>query len=177
MQRNRHSPEFKEQALAKARDRGSRTLEAVAQEINISLGTLKGRLKSPRLAGAGQAGALQLPSDLAAARWSAAQRLQALCSTHGVTGPALAAWCREKGLFEHQLQQWQFSFCAAGAAPSEASVRQSQTQLRELQAKNAALQRDLSRKDRALAETAALLVLQKKVPGRWQAGTWDESGC
>ena len=42
MHRNRHSPEFKEQALAKARDRGSRTLQAVAQEINISLGTLKG---------------------------------------------------------------------------------------------------------------------------------------
>jgi ABC-type taurine transport system substrate-binding protein len=69
---------------------------------------------------------------------------------------------REKGLFEHQLQQWQQSFCAMGAGASEANVRHAQTQLRELQAKNATLQRDLSRKDRALAETAALLVLQKK---------------
>jgi hypothetical protein len=81
----------------------------------------------------------------------------------------LAAWCREKGLFEHQLQQWRASFCAMGAftgsassLASEAGTRQSQAQLRELQAKNTALQRDLSRKDRALAETAALLVLQKK---------------
>jgi len=162
MQQNRHSPEFKEQALAKARGRGNRTLEAVAQEINISLGTLKGWLKSPRLAGAGQAGALELPSDLAAAQWSAAQRLQALCGTHGMTGPGLAAWCREKALFEHQLQQGRTSFCAMGAAGSEASTRHSQVQLRELQAKHVALQRDLNRKDRALAETAALLVLQKK---------------
>jgi transposase InsO family protein len=52
-----------------------------------------------------------------------------------------------------------------GAGASDANVRHAQTQLRELQAKNATLQRDLSRKDRALAETAALLVLQKKVPG------------
>ena len=42
MQRNRHSTAFREQALAKARDRGNRTLEAVAREINISLSTLKG---------------------------------------------------------------------------------------------------------------------------------------
>ena len=51
MQRNRHSIAFREQALAKARDRGNRTLEAVAREINISLGTLKGWLKSPRRLG------------------------------------------------------------------------------------------------------------------------------
>ena len=44
MQRSRHSTAFIEQALAKARDRGNRTLEAVAQEINISLGTLTGWL-------------------------------------------------------------------------------------------------------------------------------------
>ena len=168
MARNRHSPEFREHALSKAADRGSRTLEAVALELNVSLGTLKGWLKRPRVAGAGNAGALELPSDLAAAQWSAAQRLQARCSTHGMEGPALAVWCREKGLFEHQLQQWRISFCAMGAATSEASVRHSQTQLRELQAKNATLQRDLHRKDRALAETAALLVLQKKFQALWE---------
>ena len=48
------------------------------------------------------------------------------------------------------------------AAGPEASARHSQVQLRELQTKHAKLQRDLNRKDRALAETAALLVLQKK---------------
>jgi len=68
-----------------------------------------------------------------------------------MTGPALAAWCREKGLFEHQLAQWHASFCAMGAAGSEASTRHTPAQLRELHAKQAALQRDLSRKDRALA--------------------------
>ena len=89
MQRIRHSAEFKAQALSKARERGTRTLEAVAQDLNISLGTLKGWLKRPRVVGAGHAGALELPSDLAATRWSAAQRLQALCSTHGMAAPVL----------------------------------------------------------------------------------------
>jgi transposase-like protein len=40
MQRNRYSTEFREQACTKAADRGSRTLEAVALEHNLSLGTL-----------------------------------------------------------------------------------------------------------------------------------------
>jgi transposase-like protein len=46
MQRNRYPSEFKEQALSKARQRGSRTLESIAGELNLSLGTLKGWLKS-----------------------------------------------------------------------------------------------------------------------------------
>lgn len=164
MAQNRHSLEFKEQAIGKARDRGGRTLQAVAQELNVSLGTLKGWLKRPALAVDGQGGPLELPCDLAAGRWSAAQRLQALLTTHGMTGPALAAWCREKGLFEHQLQQWRASFCmmGSGGAQATSSAQHGQVQLRQLQLKYTALQRDLNRKDRALAEAAALLVLQKK---------------
>jgi hypothetical protein len=49
----------------------------------------------------------------------------------GMTGPELAAWCREKGLFEHQLQHLQQSFRAMGAGASKANVRHAQTQLRE----------------------------------------------
>ncbi len=42
--------------------------------------------------------------------------------------------------------------------------------LRELQTRNEGLQRDLRRKDRALAEAAALLVLQKKFQAFWEDG-------
>ncbi len=55
MQKIQHSPEFIEQALGKARIRGSRTLESVATELNMSLGTLKGWLKRSRPVGAGAA--------------------------------------------------------------------------------------------------------------------------
>jgi hypothetical protein len=78
-------------------------------------------------------------------------------------GPALHAWCREKGLFEHQLQAWREAFCAG----AESTVREGRTALRELQAKHDQLQRDIRRKDKALAEAAALLVLQKKFQALW----------
>ena len=70
----------------------------------------------------------------------------------------LHAWCREKGLFEHQLKAWGEAFCSATAPES----CESKTALRDLQVKHDGLQRELRRKDKALAQAAALLVLQKK---------------
>ena len=159
MDKTSHSPAFKEQALSKARQRGNRTLGSIADELNMSLGTLKGWLKTPR----------QTPAvdNLPAHQWSAPQRLLALHERHALSGPALHAWCREKGLFEHQLQQWNQDFCAS--TPDNAiPQRQANTALRELQVKHEQLQREMRRKDRALAEAAALLVLQKKFQALWQ---------
>ena len=53
----------------------------MALEVHVCLGTLKGWLKTLCLGDVAQAETLELPSDLAATQWSAAQRLQALCST------------------------------------------------------------------------------------------------
>ena len=164
MQRNRHSTEFKEQALSKARARGSRTLESLAAELNMSLGTLKGWLKRSGFEGAGLPHAATLPGDVPARQWTPVQRLLALNESHTLSGPALHAWCREKGLFEHQLIQWRDAFCVAGQTPvaSAAEHRLANAALRELQGRHDQLQREMRRKDRALAEAAALLVLQKK---------------
>ena len=164
MQKIQHSREFIEQALSKARGRGSRTLESVATELNMSLGTLKGWLKRFSPAGAALPHAATLPDDLPAGQWSPVQRLLALNESHALVGPALHAWCREKGIFEHQLIQWRDAFCATAqpAAASAAEQRLTNAALRELQGRHDQLQREMRRKDRALAEAAALLVLQKK---------------
>ena len=157
MRRNQYTQEFKEQALSKARQRGQRTLESVANEINVSLGSLKGWLKMSNKQ-APSSTSVSLPCDTGAQHWSAAQRLQALKETHTLEGSALSSWCREKGLFEHQLKQWNDAFCSS----TDPLQNQAKAELRTLKTKNEQLQRDLHRKDRALAETAALLVLQKK---------------
>ena len=164
MQRNQHSPEFIEQALSKARERGSRTLQSLAAELNMSLGTLKGWLKRSGSQGAVLPHALVLPGDVPAGQWTPVQRLLALHESHALQGPALHAWCREKGLFEHQLVQWRDAFCAVQqpSVAGAAQQRQANATLRELQGRHEQLQQELRRKDRALAEAAALLVLQKK---------------
>ena len=94
-----------------------------------------------------------------AREWTPVRRLLALNETHALSGPALHAWCREGGLFEHQLVLWREAFCAAAAPPAAnaAEQRAANLALSELQARHD----QLCRKDRALAEAAALLILQK----------------
>jgi transposase-like protein len=151
---NNYPPEFKEQALAKVRARGARTVESVADELNMSVGTLRTWIRDARRAAKSSA-PVAFPSGGPVSEWSPAQRLQALNESFTLSGQALSAWCRERGLFEHQLRQWRESFCAPVAAAPKAA-------LRDLQLKHEQLQRELRRKEKALAEAAALLVLQKK---------------
>jgi len=74
---------------------------------------------------------------------------------------ARSAWCREHGVYPQQLQQWRDSATQALAEPSE--KRASPQQTKEDRRRIKELERELRRKDKALAETAALLVLSKKV--------------
>jgi transposase-like protein len=151
-----HSPEFKEQALLKARHRGTRSMQSVANELNMSPGTLKRWLLDSAKA-AELAHGTNLALDGVVASWSPAQRLLALQESYALSGPALAAWCRERGLFEHQLTQWREDFCT----PAVPASREASGAFRELQRQHEQLQRELRRKEKALAEAAALLVLQK----------------
>ena len=164
MNRNQHSDEFREQALSKVRQRGTRSVRDIAEELNMSAGTLRKWWARSNHTVLEATPAAELPSALAAESWSAAQRLLALQQTHALSGAALHAWCREKGLFEHQLIAWRDAFCAIAAPDS----RDTKLALRELQTRNEGLQRELRRKEKALAEAAALLVLQKKFQALWE---------
>lgn len=79
-----HSPELKEQALSKLRERGSRTLESVAKALNLPLGTLKGWLNS-----ANKHASLSI--DGVVGHWNPAQRLLALQESHHLSGLGLHA--------------------------------------------------------------------------------------
>ena len=164
MNRNQHSNEFREQALSKVRQRGTRSVRDVADELNMSAGTLRKWWAGSNRSTVEPAPAAELPIALAAESWSAAQRLLALQQIHGLSEVALNAWCREKGLFEHQLIAWRDAFCAI-AAPE---ARDAKLALRELQTRHDGLQRELRRKEKALAEAAALLVLQKNFQALWE---------
>ena len=164
MNRNQHSSEFQEQALNKVRHRGTRSVRDIAEELNMSAGTLRKWWARSTASVAVAALPAELPAELPDESWSAAQRLLALHKTHGLSGAALHAWCREKGLFEHQLITWRDAFCALASPES----RESKLAVRELQNRNDGLLRELRRKEKALAEAAALLVLQKKFRAMWE---------
>lgn len=153
-----HSQAFIEQALAKAYARGGRTITAVAEDLNINHHTLRYWMKKKKQSGA-PANQEKRPQD-----WSAAEQLQALQESYALTGDALHAWCRERGIFPHHLDAWKAAF----SAPAKEAV--AARDLRVLKDENARLNREMNRKDKALAEAAALLVLQKKYRALWEDG-------
>ena len=92
--------------------------------------------------------------------WTAAARFDAVLITAAMDEATRSAWCRESGVYLQQLQQWRASATQALATPEEARASPSQTKEDRRRIKE--LEREVRRKDRALAETAALLVLSKK---------------
>jgi transposase len=92
--------------------------------------------------------------------WTAAARLQAVIATAAMDETRRSAWCRENGVYPSELQQWKESATAALSEVPEERVTPQQRRDEKKRIKE--LERDLRRKDKALAETTALLVLSKK---------------
>ncbi|MGV8893918.1 MAG: IS3 family transposase [Burkholderiaceae bacterium] len=151
----KHSEKFIEQALVKVFSRGDRTIKSVADDLNVSYHTVKYWMKRKSVAkDSVSATKEKRPQD-----WTAEEQLVALQESHGLSGEALQAWCRGRGIFAHHLTSWKAAFCAEGKETTSST-----RELRTLKDENAKLKRDAIRKDRALAEAAALLILQKKFP-------------
>ena len=156
-ERREYTESFRQQAQKKVYARGSRSIREVAEDLNMSLGTLRNWVRDDRSKTQAKAGLQsKRPQD-----WSLVERLQILMESHGLDEEALNSFCREKGVFRHHLEQWQATFTAGGAVDNR-------SQLRELKDTNKALKRELNRKEKALAEAAALLVLQKKYQALWE---------
>ena len=98
--------------------------------------------------------------------WNGENKLAVVIETAALNEEELAEYCRKKGLYVEQVVRWREAAVAgAGAeAPLTAAERRSYAQERK---KTRKLEKELKRKDKALAETAALLVLQKKVRAIW----------
>ena len=96
------------------------------------------------------------PSDI-----SAEEIFVIVTEAAGLSDEELGAYLRGKGLHATHLEQWRAQIMAGLTAPARRPARSAEVQrIKELE-------RELRRKDKALAETAALLVLQKKMREIW----------
>ena len=152
----KYSAEFIEQALVKVHSRGGRTIQSVADELGVRFETVKRWLKVHTIVRADVVDKERRPHE-----WRREEQLGALLDTHALNEEELNAWCRERGIFPHHLAEWRAAFCASDTAKSKASSTHS------LSKENAKLKKELIRKEKALAEVAALLVLQKKFQALW----------
>jgi transposase len=77
----------------------------------------------------------------------------------------LSAYCRSKGLYPEQIEKWRRQ-CATANDPV-VPTKADREKARQLGQENKQLKAELRRKEKALAEAAALLVLKKKAQQLW----------
>ena len=101
--------------------------------------------------------------------WSAGDKLAVVIETASFNEVELSEYCRSRGLYREQISRWKIE--ALSGYEKSGQVKKTKTQdRREDKQKIKKLERELNRKEKALAETAALLVLSKK----WEA-VWGEN--
>ena len=98
--------------------------------------------------------------------WSSRDKFAAVLETAALNETDLAEYCRKRGLYPAQIGAWR-SACEQANDWDRASSARLGRATKEEKKRVKDLERELARKDRALAETAALLVLRKKAAAIW----------
>jgi len=147
----------KEAILAKMSHPGCKPISAIAQEEGISVATLYAWRSHARSQGTRFPERSSSPSD----SWSSQEKFNIVLHTASLDQSQLSEYCRSNGLYPEQIARWR-SACSCANDPAPSS-NPSRSAFRKLQ-------KELHRKEKALAEAAALLVLSKKAEAIWGEG-------
>lgn len=107
----------------------------------------------------------------AATDWTAQDKFAAVVETAAMNEAERSAYCRSRGLYPEELALWRKA-CEKATDWADDQVRRRADTNKEAARRIRELERELSRKEKALAEAAALLVLRKKAAAIW--GDEDE---
>ena len=156
-----YSPERRAAVLKRMLPPNNLPVRRLSQEEGISEATLHKWRAQARSKG-------QLLPDANAGPegWTSRDKFAAVLETAAMNEADLAEYCRKRGLFAEQIMTWRVACEQANDWDLPSTARMSQA-TKEEKKRIKELERDLARKDRALAETAALLVLRKKASAIW----------
>ena len=168
----RYSEAFKEKMVEKMAGANGRSASSLGEETGVAKSTLSRWLKE-----AGTVLPVSKKKRTASRRkeshhrtrrpqdWTAEEKLQLVLEAASLGDDELGALLRRKGLHEAQLEEWREQLTKAapdvferrrrsrGPSPEAKRIRE--------------LEKELRRKDKALAEAAALIVLKKKAQAIW----------
>jgi transposase-like protein len=156
-----YSATLKEDIVQKVLLTDGRPLNQIAREAGISASTVRywvtcHRKKSGESPLSEQE---KRPKD-----WSAEERVLAVIETASLDEEQKNIWCRTHGVYKHHLEQWKKDAVSGTALlAAQGRVRQDP----KLQKKVRSLEKELTRKEKALAEASALLLLKKKAHSIW----------
>ena len=159
----RYSVERRASVLRKLLPPSNGAVTRVAGEEGICTATLYNWLKAARERGVPVPGSGKNTAD----EWSGEAKLAVVLETVSLNAEELNEYCRRKGLYPEQVVRWKQA-CIDGARAQPQQDRQAAEELKALKRSKRELEKQLRRKDKALAESAALLVLKKKYQALWE---------
>ena len=136
----------------------------ISAELGIHVVTLYNWRKAWRLQGEVVPASEKDPDG-----WSATDKFMVVLETAGLNATELSAYCRERGLYPEQVERWRQASQDANEKP--VLTLKEQKELERLRAQDQKeikrLKQELRRKEKALAEAAALLIASKKIQAFW----------
>jgi len=152
--------EFKAKIIAQMLPPNNRHIPELARETGVPQDTLYDwRIKHRR-----KTGAVVAKTASGQDRLTSQEKFHWVVESAPLNEQELGEFCRRRGVFPEQLAAWRE---ACNGANEVRQGREDSADGRKLVRRNAELESELRRMEKALAEAAALLMLQKKVRALW----------
>ena len=152
---NNYSDEFREAVVRRLLSENGPSITDLAEETGVSIASIwRWREKL--------SGELDLNGNKRPQDWSAEEKFLAILETAHLNEEELGSYCRRNGLTCEQLEIWKQT-CISSIRKGPKVDPEKKNLEKELKS----VKRELRRKEKALSETAALLVLKKKAAEIW----------
>ena len=147
--RTRYSPEFKQSIVQKIVTPGGPSISKMAKELGVHYTSVHGWVKDHA----------NTTSMKKSKEWTPEAKLRVIAETLSMAENELGEYLRANGLHSTQIEQWKQEFYSAQKSAGRPKL---DPELAALRLKEKELSKDLKRKDRALAEMSARVILLKK---------------
>ena len=154
-----YTAEARKEVLDRVTGQGKESVLKVSIDKKINKGTIykwikeverKDRIKILRING----------------NWTSEEKFQMVLETSTLSEQELGEYCRRKGTYTNDIRAWQTQCINANNEIME-DPKKLRAELKEEKDKVVGIKKQLRYKDKALAETAALLVLRKNIQAIW----------
>jgi transposase-like protein len=135
-------------------------------DLHRETGIPKDTLYTWRIQAQGARGIMPKASGGCENRWSSEEKFAMVVESAALNEVERGEYCRKRGLYPEQRQNWRRLCEQANEGKKKGSSSFSMAQASN-QRRIRELERELHRKEKALAEAAALLVLRKKADAIW----------
>ncbi len=160
-----YTKKFKIEAVKRVllRDPGT-SISSMARSLDIKISTLHGWIKSMENKQLREDPTSGGKIEKSPYHWTVKERFEIIVEASKLSKKDLAEYCRKNGLFPHHLEKWKTEFIESFGERQD----KDKTDNKKLRNEIKTLSIELRRKEKALAEAAALLLLKKKANDLWE---------